>query len=100
MVCIQSSSLNVLTRHIDQAFQSLQILKRRILDEFFKSTDENKRYEYFYLLKRVEMLKPMTGDGYFEITKTTMTSMISVRLELFTIDFKNRTYTFFSVLPT
>ena len=80
MVCIQSSNLNVLTRHIDQAFQSLQILKKRILDEFFKSSDENKRYEYFYLLKRVEMLKPMTGDGYFEITKTTITSMISVRL--------------------
>ena len=102
MVCIQSSSLNVLTRHIDQAFQSLQILKRRILDEFFKSSDENKRYEHFYLLKRVEMLKPMTGDGYFEITKTTMTSMISVRLIIAIIfkKFVHNIYTFFSVSPT
>ena len=79
MVCMHSSNLNVLTRHIDQAFQSLQILKRRILEEYFQSTDE-KRHEYFYLLKRVEMLRPMSGDGYFEITKTTITSMISVRL--------------------
>ena len=82
MVCMHSSNLNVLTRHIDQAFQSLQILKRRILEEYFQSTDE-KRHEYFYLLKRVEMLRPMSGDGYFEITKTTITSMISVRLCIF-----------------
>ena len=80
MVCIQSSSLNVLTRHIDQAFQSLQILKRKILEGYYQSADDNERHEYFYLLERVKMLKPMTGDGYFEITKTTITSMISVRL--------------------
>ena len=84
MVCIHSSNLNVLTRHIDQAFQSLQILKRRILEAYFQSTDE-KRHEYFYLLKRVEMLKPMSGDGYFEITKSTITSMISVRLCIFNL---------------
>ena len=79
-VCLVSSNLNVLTRHIDQAFQSLQILKRKILEGYYQSADDNERHEYFYLLERVKMLKPMTGDGYFEITKTTITSMISVRL--------------------
>ena len=79
-VFLVSSNLNVLTRHIDQAFQSLQLLKRRILEEYYQSSDENERLEFFYLLERVKMLKPMTGDGYFEITKTTITSMISVRL--------------------
>ena len=79
-VFLVSSNLNVLTRHIDQAFQSLQILKRRILEEYYQSSDENGRQEYFYLLERVKMLKPLTGDGYFEITKTTITSMVSVRL--------------------
>ena len=80
MVCIHISNLTVLTRHIDNAYQSLQILKRRILDEYLSSSGNEARHTYFYLLQRVEMLKPMSGDGYFEIGKTTITSMVSVRL--------------------
>ena len=74
------SNLSVLTRHFVNAYPSLQILKRRILDEYLSSSDDDTRHKYFYLLKRVEMLKPMSGDGYFEIGKTTITSMVSVRL--------------------
>ena len=77
MVCIHVANLTFLTRHIDKTYQSLQILKRRILEEYLQSPDDN--VKYFYLLQRVDMLKPMSGDGYFEISKTTITSMISVR---------------------
>ena len=77
MVCIHVANLTFLTRHIDKTYQSLQILKRRILEEYIQSPDDN--VKYFYLLQRVDMLKPMSGDGYFEISKTTITSMISVR---------------------
>ena len=79
MVCIHISNLTVMTRHIDNAYQSLQNLKRRILEEYLLTFNDDKRHTYFYLLKRVEMLGPMTGDGYFEITKTTITSILSVR---------------------
>ena len=101
MVCIHISNLSVLTRHIDNAYQSLQILKRRILEEYLSSSDDDTRHRYFYLLKRVEMLKPMSGDGYFEIGKTTITSMVSVRL--YHLDHVFRKISFiivFLVLPT
>ena len=79
MVCMYISNLTVLIRHIDDAYQSLQILRKRILEEYLLSSNDDKRHSYFFLLKRVEMLKPMSGDGYFEITKSNITSMISVR---------------------
>ena len=84
MVCIHISNLTVMTRHIDTAYQSLQILKRRILEDYLLTSDDDKRHTCFYFLKRVELLKPMSGDGYFEITKTTITSMISVRFIILT----------------
>ena len=79
MVCMHISNLTVMTRHIDNAYQSLQDLKRRILEEYLLTSNDDKRHTFVYLLKRVEMLGPMSGDGYFRITKTTITSMISVR---------------------
>ena len=94
MVCIHISNLTVLTRHIDNAYQSLQILKRRILDEYLLSSDDDTRHTYFYLLQRVEMLKPMSGDGYFEIGKTTITSMVSVRLYNLDHVSKNMSFTY------
>ena len=101
MVCIHISNLTVLTRHIDHAYQSLQILKRRILEEYLSSPDDDTRHRYFYLLKRVEMLKPMSGDGYFEISKTTITSMVSVRFYYLDHVFKKMNFIIvFLVLPT
>ena len=79
LVCIHVSNLIVLIRHIDKAYQSLQILKKRILQDYQLTSDDYKRQNAFFLLQRLEMLNPMSGDGYFEITKTTMTSMISIR---------------------
>ena len=101
MVCIHISNLTVLTRHIDNAYQSLQILKRRILEEYLSSSDDDERHRYLYLLKRVEMLRPMSGDGYFEISKTTITSMVSVRLYNLDHVFKKMIFIIiFLVLPT
>ena len=79
LVCIHVSNLIVLIRHIDKAYQSLQTLKKRILQDYQLTSDDYKRQNAFFLLQRLEMLNPMSGDGYFEITKTTMTSMISIR---------------------
>ena len=84
IVCIHISNLTVMTKHIDNAYQSLQFLKKRILEEYLLTSNDDKRHTYFYLIKRVELLKPMSGDGYFEITKTTITSMISVRFIILT----------------
>ena len=94
MVCMHVSNLTVLTRHIDNAYQSLKNLKRRILEEYLVTTNDDKRHKYYYLLKRVEMLGPMSGDGYFEITKTTITSMISVRFLISGSSFHNHFFSF------
>ena len=32
-----------------------------------------------YIMKRIEMLRPMSACGFFEIEKSTLTSMLSVR---------------------
>ena len=63
LVCIHISNLTVLTRHIDKAYQSLQIMKKRILQDYQLTSDDYNRQNSFFLLKRVEMLSPMSGDG-------------------------------------
>ena len=67
------------TEAIDQAFQDVQYLRRQAQEKLLNSFDKAERNQLKFLLRRMEMMGPMNGCGYFGIDKTTLTSMLSVR---------------------
>ena len=72
-------SLNVLTGEIEDSFEKLKGLKLPIQEKLLQCQGEVEKAQMNYLLQRIEDLKPMNACGYFEIGKSTLTSMLSVR---------------------
>ena len=68
-----------LTEAIDSSYQSLKVIKRRIQDQIMICQDTVKWREFYGLLLKINDLGPMNACGYFEIDKSTLTSMLSVR---------------------
>ena len=67
------------TEVIDQAFQDVQYLRRQAQEKLLNCSEKSERNQLKFLLRRMEMMEPMNGCGYFGIDKTTLTSMLSVR---------------------
>ena len=80
LLLIVSVAWNIiaLTSSLDSAFDSLQVVKGKIQKMMITSYDQTEK-ELNYLLERVKSLKPISACGYFEISKSTLTSMLSVR---------------------
>ena len=78
MLCVMYNLL-FLTKMTDKTFQSMQSLGRQIQERLLVTREKTERQSLKYLMKRVEMLKPLNACGYFDIAKTTLTSMVSVR---------------------
>ena len=72
-------SLIILTGAIDESFESLQSLKIPIQEKLLLCPGEMEKAKMNYLLQRIEDVKPMNAYGYFEIGKSTLTSMLSIR---------------------
>lgn len=73
-------NLIILTSSIDEAFQNVKVLKRNIIEKLRQSIlTESERLELNYFKDRIDMMRPMSASGYFDIDKTTLTSMLSVR---------------------
>ena len=82
-------ALNILTGEIENSIEKLQGLKRPIQEKLLQCPGEVEKAQMIYLLQRIEDTKPMNACGYFEIGRSTLTSMLSVRLGIFEIS-KNR----------
>ena len=70
----------IVTAAIDYSFESLQIVKGKIQENLEVSFDKSERKKLKKLLENVKSLRPMSACGYFEISKSTLTSMLEVRL--------------------
>ena len=71
--------LITVTGCLDEAYQCLQDMKRQAQDNILASIEKKERQQLKYIIQRIESTRPMTARGYFEIDKTTLTSMLSVR---------------------
>ena len=73
------TDLNTLTSCLDSAHQCLVNMKRQAQDSLLVSTVKEERQQLKYIIQRIEAMGPISARGYFEIDKTTLTSMLSVR---------------------
>ena len=68
-----------LTSAVDESYDDIRRLRREIQHEILNTKDDVKLKHLDYWKSEAEMLKPMNAAGFFEIDKTTLTSMMSVR---------------------
>ena len=54
-------------------------MKRQAQDSLLLSAVREERQQLKYIIMRIEGLGPISARGYFDIDKTTLTSMLSVR---------------------
>ena len=79
-------AFNITTGEIENSFEILKGLKTPIQERLLQCPGEVEKAQMTYLLQRIEDLKPMNACGYFEIGKSTLTSMLSVRFDHKTLD--------------
>ena len=72
-------NLLALTLTVESAFHSVQILITRKEEKLLRTTEKSERQKLKYEIGNLSKLQPMTGGGYFQISKSTLTSMLSVR---------------------
>ena len=74
-------NLHALTTWTESSYEALQDLKEHFHEEFLRAPSERERQRYQYLAMTLSQVQPMTASGYFEISRGTLTSMLSVRNE-------------------
>ena len=68
-----------LTFTVESAFKSVQNLLRRTEERLLRTREKSERQQLKYEIRKLSKLEPMTGGGFFTISKSTLTSMLSVR---------------------
>ena len=76
-------NLTSLTESVDSCFKAIQGIRRDLQERLLLCVEEKEKQKLLYLLQRVESLGPMSAGGYFEISKSTLISMLSVRYQSF-----------------
>ena len=81
---------NIITGEIENSFERLKGLKSPVQERLLHCPGEVEKAQMNYLLQRIEDVKPMNACGYFEIGKSTLTSMLSVRFDHKTLYLQNK----------
>ena len=72
-------NLLALTLTVESAFDSVQNLMREKEEKLLRTKEKFEREKLKFDMRRLYRLQPMTGEGFFTISKSTLTSMLSVR---------------------
>ena len=78
-------AFDIFTGEIENSFEKLKGLKTPIQERLLQCPGEVEKAQMNYLLQKIEDVKPMNACGYFEIGKSTLTSMLSVRLGKYSV---------------
>ena len=68
-----------LTLTVESAYNSVQDVLRRREEKLLRTTQKLERQQLKFEIRKLSQLEPMTGGGFFQISKSTLTSMLSVR---------------------
>ena len=63
----------------DDAFKHLKQLKKMIEKEVWQTRDLERMADLNYTLRLLDEIEPLSACGYFSVTKSSITSMVSVR---------------------
>ena len=66
----------------DEAYKSMMHFKKIVERELWQTLDSRKVSDLSYILRLLDDTGPLSAFGYFEVRKSTLTSMLSVRSEV------------------
>ena len=72
-------NLVALTFTVESAHDSIQNLLRKSEERLLRTREKSERQKLKYELRKLSKLELMNGGGFFEISKSTLTSMLSIR---------------------
>ena len=75
----QNTTVIAVTLAVESAFDSVQNLIERSEERLLRTREKSERQKLKYEIRKLSKLERMTGGGFFEISKSTLTSMLSVR---------------------
>ena len=68
-----------LTEAFNKTYLALKAQSAKLEDDLLTSEDKVERRFIKLLIRKIDGLRPMNACGYFEIDKTTLTSILSIR---------------------
>ena len=72
-------NLVALTFTVESAHDSIQNLLRKSEERLLRTREKSERQKLKYETRKLSKLELMNGGGFFEISKSTLTSMLSIR---------------------
>ena len=94
----QNTTVIAVTLAVESAFDSVQNLIERSEERLLRTREKSERQKLKYEIRKLSKLERMTGGGFFEISKSTLTSMVSVRYQIKSLISGHLSY--LSVSPT
>ena len=79
LVFVVTIVLHSITTSVSSAFDVIQEIQDHIYEKLSHTHDNEEKMELEYCKNLAQKLRPLNAEGYFEIDKTTLTSMLSVR---------------------
>ena len=68
-----------LTEAFNKTYLALKAQSAKLEDDLLTSEDKVERRFMKHLIRKIDRIRPMNARGYFEIDKTTLTSILSIR---------------------
>ena len=86
-----TSVLYFITMTVEKAHEDLKMLSTSLKQVLLIENDVMKKESLKILIKEVENVRPLGGNGYFTIGRSTLTSMLSISVTYFIILLQFRT---------
>ena len=80
-----------ITMTAESAFEKLKNLTITLQQRMVKEKDPVEQMKIRFLIEKVEKTKPLSGNGYFEISKSTLASITSISVTYLIILLQFRT---------
>ena len=75
-----SSVIYFITRTSESAFGEIKKLQILLQNEMLQEKDPTEQMKIKLLIEKVEKIRPLSGNGYFEISRETLTSIVGISI--------------------
>ena len=86
-----TSILYFLTMTVESAFGKLKSLADPLQQKMIQEKDPVEQMKIKLLIEKVEKVRPLSGNGYFEISRETLTSIVGISITYLIILLQFRT---------
>ena len=75
-----TSTLYFITMTAEASFEELKRLAMPLQERMIQEKDPVEQMKIKFLIEKVEKVRPLSGNGYFEISRETLTSIVGISI--------------------